>query len=277
MWLLLRSENEEGSPGELGKAQNTPELVGEVGGWEWGILTADEERVINLKSECLQRKDVDGLSSFTVRVCACGVFVRGREGRQTRLCLHTHQREPSRAGAWICMRAFATSSHRRDWSAQDGWSTDFLHPWTMHKNATCGKKKNNNTCHSLKWRCSISPASSGILICSGILSDRREVKRNCKESRGSPMCLGTGSVEAGLFFPPHWRRSVDVINRFEVNNLLSRAWVIRAVVMGGAQGREPETPFSCLVTYQLQICRMFWWWWTRWRLVWFILLTCHKS
>lgn len=35
-----------------------------------------------------------------------------------------------------------------------------------------------------------------------------------------------------------------VINRFEVNNLLSGALVIWAVVMGGAQGRKPGTLFS---------------------------------
>lgn len=76
MWLLLRSGNEEESPGELEKAQNTQEMV-EGGGGGWGILTEDEERVINLKSECLQHKDVDGLSSFAVRVCACVCLCKG--------------------------------------------------------------------------------------------------------------------------------------------------------------------------------------------------------
>lgn len=49
--------------------------------------------MMNLKSECLRRKDVDGLSSFTVRVGAC-VFVRGRGGRVTPPCLHRRQRDP---------------------------------------------------------------------------------------------------------------------------------------------------------------------------------------
>lgn len=46
----------------------------------------------------------------------------------------------------------------------------------------------------------------------------------------------------------HWGRSMYVINRFEVNNLLSRALVIRAVVMGGAQGRKPGTLSSWSLT-----------------------------
>lgn len=50
---------------------------GGEGGGKWGILTEDEERVINLKSECLQRKDVDGLSSFTVCACACVCLCEG--------------------------------------------------------------------------------------------------------------------------------------------------------------------------------------------------------
>lgn len=61
------------------------------------------------------------------------------------------------------------------------------------------------------------------------------------------MCIGTGSVVAGLFF--HWSSRMDVINKFEVNNLLNRASVIRAVVMGGAQGRKPRTLFSWSVSY----------------------------
>lgn len=39
-------------------------------------------------------------------------------------------------------------------------------------------------------------------------------------------------------------RAADVINRFEVNNLLSGALVIWAVAMGGAQGHKPGTLFS---------------------------------
>lgn len=73
--------------------------------------------MINLKSECLRRKEVDGLSSFTFRV-----FARAREGWLTWLCLHTCQCEPWLAGAWICMRVFTTLSLKRDRSPQDGWS-----------------------------------------------------------------------------------------------------------------------------------------------------------
>lgn len=40
-----------------------------------------------------------------------------------------------------------------------------------------------------------------------------------------------------------------MINRFEVNNLLSGALVIWAVAMGGAQGRKPGTLFSRYVTF----------------------------
>lgn len=49
---------------------------------------------MNLKSERLQRKGVDGLSSFAVRVCAC-VFVQGRDVWLTPLCLHTRQHDPT--------------------------------------------------------------------------------------------------------------------------------------------------------------------------------------
>lgn len=64
---------------------------GGVGWGGWGILTEDEEWVINLNRECLQHKDVDRLRSFTVRVCACVCLCEGRKGWLTRLCLHTRQ------------------------------------------------------------------------------------------------------------------------------------------------------------------------------------------
>lgn len=62
--------------------------------------------MINLKSECLQRKDVDGLSSFTVRVCACVCLCEGgKDGKRdcvcTRVSVNCHEQEHE----YACVRS----------------------------------------------------------------------------------------------------------------------------------------------------------------------------
>lgn len=116
---------------------------------------------------------------------------------------------------------------------------------TVHENVVL-KKKKKKTCPSLNWHCSIS-SRSGILICSGILSDRGGEKKLQGQQRFTDGELAQDLCRVAFFF--HWGRSMYVINRFEVNNLLSRALAILAVVMGGAQGRKPGTLFSWSVTY----------------------------
>lgn len=187
------------------------------------------------------------------------VLVRGREGWLTRLCLHARQCELSLAGAWICMHAFTTSSLRRDWSPQDGRSTHNRTEFCITKMSCKKKNKKKTTCPSLNWHCSIS-GRLGILICSGILSDRRGEKKLQGQQRFTDGELAQDLCRVAFFF--HWGRSMCVINRYEVNNLLSRALAIRAVVMGGAQGRKPGTLFSWSVIYGSGYA------WTRWRVVW---------
>lgn len=186
--------------------------------------------MMNLKSECLRRKDVDGLSSFTVRVCAC-VFVRGRGGRLTPLCLHRRQRDPpsySSMNMHVCVHEVLSQERPispgkviappiRLISSLPTWKMSYIKIYKCH-----------------------SPGRLWILISVGILSDIRGEKTFKRRA----LMRNWRGIRAGEPFFSTVGRAADVINRFEVNNLLSGALAIWAVARGGVQGHKPGTLFS---------------------------------
>lgn len=147
MWLLLRSGNEEESPAELEKAQNTQEMVKRGGG--------NEEYWQRMKSGWLTWKvnvcsvkvlmDWAALPFVCLHVCVCA-----REGRMVNAIVFAHVSVWTVTSRSMNMHACVHDILSAERLITPGWVIDVwsdwvLHPYELCTKMSCAKRKPKQT------------------------------------------------------------------------------------------------------------------------------------
>lgn len=147
--------------------------------------------------------DWAALPFVCLHVCVCA-----REGRMVNAIVFAHVSVWTVTSRSMNMHAcvhdilFAERLITPGWVI-DVWSDWVLHPYELCTKMSCTKKNHKQTNkkkgYSLKWHCRISHNRLGILICSGILSDRRGEKKLQGEERFTDDELAQGLCRVAFF------------------------------------------------------------------------------